>query len=378
LRANAARRRHAVTNPGRAVEVSESVALLTREALRRQNARMLRTADYEYDLPPELIAQTPVPRASSRLLILHRDSGSLGLARFPDLLHCLCPGDVLVLNDTRVDARRFRARRTNGAPAEALLVRKRDETEWEALVYPARKLPSGAEIHLDAGILGTVTATVVGATDDGGRVLSFPNSRTRDALADLGAAPVPPYIVEPLEDEERYQTVFARADGSAAAPTAGLHFTQDLLECATKRGVELAFLTLHVGVDTFRPVREDDPEKHRMHGERYAITEQAADVINRRRGRVVAVGTTVVRALESAADESGVVRAETGNTRLFILPGYRFRAVQALLTNFHLPRSTLLMLVSAFAGYESTMSAYRRAVAERFRFYSFGDAMLIV
>ena len=185
-------------------------------------------------------------------------------------------------------------------------------------------------------------------------------------------------IVEPLEDEERYQTVFARADGSAAAPTAGLHFTQDLLECATKRGVELAFLTLHVGVDTFRPVREDDPEKHRMHGERYAITEQAADVINRRRGRVVAVGTTVVRALESAADESGVVRAETGNTRLFILPGYRFRAVQALLTNFHLPRSTLLMLVSAFAGYESTMSAYRRVVAERFRFYSFGDAMLIV
>jgi S-adenosylmethionine:tRNA ribosyltransferase-isomerase len=339
---------------------------------------MLRTSDFEYDLPPELIAQTPVPRASSRLLILDRRSGSVSLARFPDLLSQLHPGDVLALNDTRVNARRFRAERAGGGHAEALLLRERGEAEWDALVYPARKLGPGAELSLDAGELGKAQATVVETTAEGGRVLRFHDRGIRDALATLGTTPLPPYIREPLADEERYQTVYARNKGSAAAPTAGLHFTQDVIARAANLGVGIAFVTLHVGVDTFRPVREADAARHTMHGEWFSITERAASTINGRLGRLVAVGTTVVRALESSADESGAVRAECGSTRLFIRPGHRFRAVEALLTNFHLPRSTLLMLVAAFAGYESTMEAYRRAVAERLRFYSFGDAMLIV
>lgn len=339
---------------------------------------MYSLSDFDYDLPQELIAQTPLPRGQSRLMVLHRETGALELRTFHDVLEYIRPGDVLVLNDARVTARRYRGKRANGSPVEALLLRPVGTAAWEALVYPGRRLRPGGTFTLDAGDLGEVEAVVDAQTPEGGRILRFASQQIRDALANRGLVPLPPYITEPLYDEERYQTVYASAGGSAAAPTAGLHFTEDMLDRIRDLGAQTAFVTLHVGVDTFRPVREKDPSRHVMHGEWYSIGEHAADVINRRQGRLWAVGTTVVRTLESAADRDGRVQPGSSVTHLYIRPGYEFRVVQALLTNFHLPKSTLLMLVCAFAGYESIMGAYRQAVAWRMRFYSFGDAMLVL
>jgi S-adenosylmethionine:tRNA ribosyltransferase-isomerase len=338
---------------------------------------MDRTSDYEYDLPAQLIAQTPVPRGESRLLVLDRTTGQITLGRFADLVSYLRPDDVLVVNDTRVTARRLTAEMDGGVRGEVLLLRPCGETEWEALVYPGRRMKPGTRVQLLTGER-RVAVRIVDRTPDGGRIISMASREERDALMGAGAVPLPPYIHEPLSDEERYQTVYAARGGSAAAPTAGLHFSEEMLAQMPNLGVQVVRVTLHVGVDTFRPVRHDDPALHPMHGEWYSIDGEAAARLQERRGRVIAVGTTVVRALESAADDDGALAAKSGVTRLFIRPGYRFKVVDAMLTNFHLPRSTLLMLVSAFAGRDAVLNAYRRAVEEGFRFYSFGDAMLIV
>jgi len=337
----------------------------------------MRTSDFDYELPPELIAQEPLPRGESRLLVLDRSSGEAVHRRFRDLPEHLAPGDTLVLNDTRVAARRHHAARDSGATAEVLLLRPAGDLAWDALVRPGRAVQPGSRLRLqvDGEVL---VATVESRTPEGGRRLVFRTTRERDLAGRGGVAPLPPYIRRQLDDEERYQTVFAREAGSAAAPTAGLHFTKEMLERLSASGVGLVWLTLHVGVDTFRPVKSEDVEAHRMHGEWYSISPEAADAIGRTRGRIVAAGTTVVRALETAAREDRSVRPGCGETRLFITPGYRFRIVEGILTNFHLPRSTLIMLVSAFAGREAVLKAYREAVAQRYRFYSFGDAMLIL
>lgn len=337
-----------------------------------------RTSNYEYDLPSELIAQHPVERGQSRLMVLDRTTGQVHLGTFADLPGHLREGDVLVVNDTRVSARRIAARLPSGRAAEALLLRRRNDTEWEALVYPGNRMRPGATLELMGSENRVVRAEVIERTPEGGRVLRCDDAEASEMLASAGTAPLPPYIREPLHDEDRYQTVYARCNGSAAAPTAGLHFTEEMLDRLAKRGVQVTRITLHVGVDTFRPVRDEDPSQHAMHGEWYSVGDDAADTINTRQGRVIAVGTTVVRTLESAANENGHVEAQAGITRLFIRPGYRFRVVGGMVTNFHLPRSTLLMLVSAFAGRETVLRAYRIAVEQRFRFYSFGDAMLIV
>ncbi|HZO86935.1 MAG TPA: tRNA preQ1(34) S-adenosylmethionine ribosyltransferase-isomerase QueA [Chthonomonadaceae bacterium] len=346
----------------------------------------MRTDLFDYTLPPERIAQTPGPRGESRLLVLHRQDGRIEHRRFADVLAYLRPGDTLVLNDTRVTARRLEARREGGQPAEVLLLHPVGETCWEALVKPGRSLRPGRSVE----ILGTppVTARIAATTPEGGRILEFADRRTRDQLAHQGTTPLPPYIHTPLpaDQEERYQTVYAAEDGSAAAPTAGLHFTPELLARAEAMGVRLARLTLHVGVGTFRPVRTEEVEAHEMHAETVALSEETAQIINTTPGRIFAVGTTSVRSLESAADPEETVTAGgrarvrpfVGETRLFITPGYRFRVVEALITNFHLPRSTLLMLVAAFAGRENVLRAYEEAIREEYRFFSFGDAMLIV
>ena len=339
---------------------------------------MNRTSDYEYVLPPELIAQSPVPRGASRLLILNRESGDVTLGHFPDFLQYLREGDVLVVNDTRVSARRYSARLASGRRAEVLMLREHGDGIWEALVHPGRRMRPGDRLFLDVRCGCQVEAEVLDRTPEGGRLLSIDGDSGGLDLTRLGAVPLPPYIHEPLAEEERYQTVYATHTGSAAAPTAGLHFTEELLAETAKMGVQVAAVTLHVGVDTFRPIRSVDPADHVMHGEQYVISPETAERINNRRGRVVAVGTTVVRALESAAGPDGRVEPQDAVTHLFIGPGYRFRVVEAMLTNFHLPRTTLLVLVSAFAGREAVLNAYRRAVEARFRFYSFGDAMFVV
>lgn len=353
----------------------------------------MRTKLFDYDLPPELIAQTPVSRGESRLLVLRRADGGIAHRRFSDLLGYLQPGDTLVLNDTRVTARRLEAVREGGPPAEVVLLHPVGETCWSALVKPGRALRPGKTLTL----LGPppsrpeITARVVASTPEGGRILDVGGTALRDRLATWGVAPLPPYIHTPLpaEQEERYQTVYAAHDGSAAAPTAGLHFTQEMLAQAEAMGVRLARITLNVGIGTFRPVRTEVIEAHEMHAEAVTLSAEAAAIINATPGRVVAVGTTTVRTLETAAglaaeekagnDSSGQrVVPFAGESRLFITPGYRFRAVDALVTNFHLPRSTLLMLVSAFAGREAVLRAYRTAIEAKYRFFSFGDAMLIV
>ncbi len=340
--------------------------------------RMNRTSDYEYELPSELIAQSPCPRGESRMLVLSRDTGAITLGRFADITRYLREGDVLVVNDTRVSARRFAARLPSGRSAEVLVLRRYDDSVWEALVYPGRRMRPGARFTLEVDAGRSVEVEVADRTPEGGRMLRVMCDGMGSELERLGAVPLPPYIHEPLANEDRYQTVYAAHNGSAAAPTAGLHFTEEILARTAKMGVQVAPITLHVGVDTFRPIRSEDPAEHAMHGEWYAISRETAELINGRRGRLVAVGTTVVRALESAARPNGQVEPRQGVTHLFIRPGYAFRVVQAMLTNFHLPRSTLLMLVSAFAGREAVLGAYNRAVEEKFRFYSFGDAMLIV
>jgi len=334
-------------------------------------------SDFHYDLPQELIAQEPIyPRDASRMLVLHRSTGDVEHRMFRDLPSYLAPGDVLVLNDTKVYAARIYARRRTGAKVELLLLRKLDERRWEALVSPGRRARPGETLVIGDG---EVEVHVQARTDAGGRIVEFDSAvPVEDVLKRFGRMPLPPYIKRDLDDQERYQTVYAREEGSAAAPTAGLHFTPEMLGKIEAMGVKLTRVTLHVGLDTFRPIHEERVEDHKMHSEEYTIAPEAADAVNSATGRVVAVGTTTVRALEAAALEDGVVRPGRRSTSLFIMPGYRFRVVDALLTNFHLPRSTLIVLVSAFAGREKVLSAYRQAVEQRYRFYSFGDAMLIM
>ena len=338
----------------------------------------MRTADFDYELPPELIAQhPPAERDAARMLVLDASGGLVDrtVRALPEYLEA---GDVLVLNDSRVLPARLIGRRRDGGEAEVLLLRPLPEGQhhWEALIRPARRLDAGSQVQFEN------SALAVSIEARGEETATVRLDGVADPLAEvrrIGQMPTPPYIKERLGDRERYQTVYAREEGSAAAPTAGLHFTPALLSSLRDRGVVVAFVTLHVGLDTFRPVRVDDPAEHRIHREWYRIDEASARAINearRRSKRVVAVGTTSVRVLESAATKGGVAAGE-GWTGLFILPGYRFRVVDAMLTNFHLPKSTLLMLVSAFAGRDRILAAYAQAIERRYRFYSFGDCMLI-
>jgi S-adenosylmethionine:tRNA ribosyltransferase-isomerase len=346
----------------------------------------MRTDEFDYDLPSELIAQTPGPRGESRMLVLDRATGAIAHRQFSDLAEYLVPADLLVLNDTRVSARRLRAVRESGLEAEVLLLRPAGERSWEALVRPGRAFKVGATVDLTDSDGRHTRAMVTGVTAEGGRVLEFADAATREDVQHWGASPLPPYIRVPLpaEQEERYQTVYGSRAGSAAAPTAGLHFTREMLARLSAAGIETVRLTLHVGVGTFRPVRTETVAEHEMHAETAVLSPEAAARINSAAGRVVAVGTTSVRTLETAAREAAAggegarVAPFAGQTRLFISPGYTFRAVDALITNFHLPRSTLLMLVSAFAGVEATREAYRSAIEHGYRFFSFGDAMLII
>ena len=339
----------------------------------------MNTFDFDYDLPQELIAQHPPERRdSSRMLVLNPHSGEITHSKVANLPEYLEPGDLLVLNDSRVLPARLIGRRADGGEAEVLLLRRldKDDHRWEALIRPGRRLEPGSMVQFKSSAL----VVAIEARNDETATVRL--NGVADPVAEvrrIGQMPTPPYIKERLDDRERYQTIYAREEGSAAAPTAGLHFTPELLTAVRDRGVGTAFVTLHVGLDTFRPVRVDDPAEHRIHREWYRIDESNTDLINdaRRRGkRVVAIGTTSVRVLESAATDDGVAAGE-GWTGLFITPGYRFRVIDAMLTNFHLPKSTLLMLVSAFAGRDRILAAYAEAIKQHYRFYSFGDCMLI-
>jgi S-adenosylmethionine:tRNA ribosyltransferase-isomerase len=335
----------------------------------------MNVTDFDYHLPPDLIAQEPArPRDSSRLLVLHRDGGAIEHRRFRDLPAYLLPTDVVVLNETRVIRARLHGRRPGGGKAEVLLLEDRGEGVWEALVSPGRRLPPGREIVFEGA---KTRAEVLARTPGGGRLLRFHDP---ELLPALGEVPLPPYITRPLAAESDYQTVYARRPGSSAAPTAGLHFTGEMLEAVRRRTAATVTLSLDIGLGTFRPIHAARVEDHDMHAENYFIPERTAAVVSQALAagrRVVAVGTTSARALEAAA-EAGGVRAGAGRTDLFIRPGYRFRAVGALLTNFHLPRSTLLLLVCALAGRDLLLHAYAEAVARRYRFLSFGDAMVIL
>jgi S-adenosylmethionine:tRNA ribosyltransferase-isomerase len=339
---------------------------------------MMRLADFDYELPPDLIAQRPVtPRDASRLLVVDRATGRLAHFVFGDVTDLLRQGDVLVLNDTRVVPARMRGRRPGtGGAVEILVLGPAGGDWWEALVRPGHRLRPGAVVEV--GPKG-VAVEVGESPRDGRRLVRIRDGgRMPDLLRHAGEMPLPPYIRARLDDPERYQTVYAREEGAVAAPTAGLHFTPALLQRLGAQGVRIVMLTLHVGPGTFQPVTAEDVREHRMDAEHYTITPSVAEAINARRGRLVAVGTTVVRALETAAAPDGRVAPGQGWTDLFIVPGFEFRAVQALVTNFHLPRTTLLMLVCAFAGRELILRAYGEAIRERYRFYSFGDAMLIL
>lgn len=332
-----------------------------------------------YDLPEERIAQTPVePRDHSRLMVLHRDTDQIEHRHFYDVIDYLNPGDVLVINETRVIPARLFGERAGGGACEVLLLRQLGPKRWETLVKPGKKLKPGAEITFGGGRL---RARIAETTDVGGRIVDFDCDGTFEAALDeLGEMPLPPYIHERLEDKERYQTVYAKQEGSAAAPTAGLHFTPELLNRIREKGVDVVPVLLHVGLGTFRPVKTENVEEHEMHSEYFEVTAEAAARINAARergGRVVAVGTTSVRTLESAA-ENGVLLPRRGETSIFIKPGYRFQMVDALITNFHLPGSTLVMLVSALYDREKILAAYEEAVRDGYRFFSFGDAMLIL
>lgn len=344
----------------------------------------MKRQDFYYDLPQELIAQHPVePRDHSRMLVLDRAAQSLADRHFYDITEYLRPGDCLVLNDSRVlPARLYGRRKETGAAVELLLLTPRGEDTWEVLAGPGRKAKPGNVLTFGEGRL---EAEVLDVVNEGNRLVRFRYDRQGgnfySLLEEIGQMPLPHYITERLEDKERYQTVYSRELGSAAAPTAGLHFTPELLQKLREAGVETAFVTLHVGLGTFRPVKVDDITEHKMHSEHYELTPETADKINRARargGRVIAVGTTSCRTLESIGLRDGRVEPGEGWTDIFIYPGYRFQVLDGLLTNFHLPESTLIMLVSAFAGYDFTMRAYRHAVEEKYRFFSFGDAMLIV
>jgi len=342
----------------------------------------VRVDEFDYELPPELIAQDPLPhRDRSRLLVVDRESGSLSHRRFYDVVEYLQPGDAIVVNNTKVIPARLRGTRATGGKVEVLLLRNLGSDNWECLVKPGQKTRVGDKLYFGDDKT-RLTGTVVARTGYGGRVVNWSYQGMWEEVLDrLGETPLPPYIKKPLGEPGRYQTVYASVPGSAAAPTAGLHFTPELLDKVRAAGCEVLEVTLNVGLGTFRPVREETVEAHTMHEEYFELTEETAKAVNRVKksgGRVCAVGTTVVRTLESCAGEDGEVRPAIAATKLFIYPGYRFKVVDRLITNFHLPKSTLLMLVSAFAGRDLIMKAYREAVAERYRFFSFGDAMLIL
>lgn len=344
------------------------------------NGEMLKTSDFYFDLPPELIAQDPLmDRSASRLLVLDKNTGEIKHEQFRNIINYLNPGDCLVLNDTRViPARLHGIREETGAAIEVLLLKRKEKDVWETLVRPGKKVRPGAKLSFGEGLLRGEVLEIV---EEGNRLIRFQYEGIFEEVLDrLGEMPLPPYITHKLEDKNRYQTVYAKYDGSAAAPTAGLHFTRDLLDEIAQKGVNLAYVTLHVGLGTFRPVKAERITEHHMHSETYQITKEAAEVINRTRkngGRVICVGTTSCRSLESAAEEDGTLRECSGDTEIFIYPGYRFKVLDALITNFHLPESTLVMLVSALAGREKVLRAYGEAVEERYRFFSFGDAMFI-
>ncbi|MCL6472105.1 MAG: tRNA preQ1(34) S-adenosylmethionine ribosyltransferase-isomerase QueA [Firmicutes bacterium] len=340
----------------------------------------MRTEEFDYKLPENLIAQVPVePRDASRLMVIHRDTGEIENRIFRDIKDYLNPGDCLVINDTKVIPARLMGQKAGtGGQVEIFLLSEVESNLWEALVRPGRRLRPGAEVIFKNGKL---TAKIVKQLANGERLVSFQyEGDFNEILDEIGEVPLPPYITKPIEKMDRYQTIYARSSGSVAAPTAGLHFTPELMKSLESKGIVIVAVTLRVGLDTFRPVREEVVEDHRMHSEMYNVTEEAANVINETRsrgGRIVAVGTTSVRVLESAG-KSGKVVAGTNSTKLFIYPGYKFKMVDALITNFHLPKSTLLMLVAAFAGKELILRAYQEAIDRHYRFYSFGDAMFII
>ena len=339
----------------------------------------MKKSDFYYELPPELIAQTPLERRdASRLMVLDRESGEVSHRHFYDLPELLCPGDCLVLNDSRVLPARLFGTRESGGFVEVLLLRELGEGKWECLTRPGKKTRPGVRLNFGDGAL---TGLVMDTAEDGKRIVQFEDEGIfLEVLERLGRVPLPPYIKAELEDKERYQTVYARESGSAAAPTAGLHFTDALLEKIRARGVQVCFVTLHVGLGTFRPVQTEEITDHTMHEEFCIIPEETARIVSETKrcgGRVVCVGTTSCRTLESFADDDGTVKAGSGWTNIFIYPGYRFKCMDALVTNFHLPESTLIMLVSAFAGREHILAAYETAVEQRYRLFSFGDVMFI-
>ena len=341
----------------------------------------MKTSDFFYDLPEELIAQDPLEdRTASRLLVLNRETGAVEHKIFSDVIDYLNEGDCLVINNTRViPARLIGEKEDTGGKVEVLLLKRRANDVWETLVKPGKKLRPGARVTFGDGRL---KAEILEIAEEGNRLVRFYYEGIFEEILDsLGEMPLPPYITHKLEDKEMYQTVYAKYDGSAAAPTAGLHFTKELLSKIEEKGIKIASITLHVGLGTFRPVKVDDVNNHHMHTEWYEVNAEAADIINetkRNGGRVICVGTTSCRTIESVADENGYMKAKTGETDIFIYPGYKFKIMDGLITNFHLPESTLVMLVSAFAGKENVLAAYETAVKERYRFFSFGDAMILI
>ncbi|MBR2916846.1 MAG: tRNA preQ1(34) S-adenosylmethionine ribosyltransferase-isomerase QueA [Clostridia bacterium] len=340
----------------------------------------MNTKDFYYDLPQELIAQKPLEnRTDSKMLVLGKETGEICHKHFYDIIDYLKDGDCLVMNNTRViPARLYGTKEGTGGKIEFLLLKRIDINTWEVILKPGRKARVGSRFEFGGGLL---KAEVLEVIEDGNRIVRFEyEGAWEELLVRLGEMPLPPYIHEKLEDRERYQTVYSKIEGSAAAPTAGLHFTEDLMEKIKAKGVKIAFVTLHVGLGTFRPVSVDNVEEHKMHSEYYEISEETAKIVNETRkngGRIIAVGTTSVRTLESVADENGNLKKASGNTEIFIYPGYKFKAVDALITNFHLPESTLLMLISAFSDKEKIFKAYEEAIKEKYRFFSFGDAMFI-
>ena len=340
----------------------------------------MKTSDFYFDLPEELIAQVPIlDRSSSKLMVLDKETGEISHKIFKDIIDYLNPGDCLVLNNTRViPARLIGSKEGTGGKIEFLLLKRNEDDTWETLVKPGKRAKIGTRFSFGEGKL---IAEVVGMGDDGARIVKFEYEGIfEEVLDELGNMPLPPYITERLEERERYQTVYSKHNGSAAAPTAGLHFTDELLEKIKDKGVDLAFVTLHVGLGTFRPVKVDDVLEHDMHSEYYMVTQEAADKINRAKEnghRVITVGTTSTRTIESVADENGRMKEASGWTKIFIYPGYKFKVVDNLITNFHLPESTLIMLVSALAGKENVLNAYKCAVENKYRFFSYGDCMYI-
>ncbi len=340
----------------------------------------MKTSDFYFDLPEELIAQDPLlERTSSRLLVLDKKTGEIGHHIFRDIADMLKEGDCLVLNNTKViPARLYGVKEDTNAGIEILLLKRLQKDVWECLVKPGKKCKPGAKIVFGDGVL---KGEIIETKEDGNRLISFTYEGIWEEVLDsLGEMPLPPYITHKLEDKNRYQTVYAKYDGSAAAPTAGLHFTNDLLARIEEKGVKIAYVTLHVGLGTFRPVKVEDVNNHHMHSEYYEVTKETADLVNETKkqgGRIICVGTTSCRTIESASTPDGVLHAGSGNTEIFIYPGYQFKVLDALITNFHLPESTLVMLVSALAGKEQVLNAYEKAIEEKYRFFSFGDAMFI-